>query len=541
MRHFLTLITLLAAIPAPCLTQVARPSQDAVWWSGAVCYEVFVRSFDDSDGDGIGDLRGLIERLDYINDGDPASQRDLGASCIWLMPISPSPSYHGYDITNYYDINREYGTMADFRRLVSEAHRRGIRILVDLVLNHVSSEHPYFKSALLDARSPYRDWFQWSPTQRRTRGWSVPTWHKVPARDEWYYGLFWQGMPDLNLANPAVTAEAQRIARFWLADVGVDGFRLDAVGHFFEDGEEPRNHPRGQAWLRDYAAAIRGIRADAFTIGEVWESMETTRGYYPDQLTAYFAFEAADSLVSAVRSGNGRGLIAMLDRMQRAFPAGRWGSFQRNHDQTRTMTEYAGDGARARLSATLLLTLPGIPFVYYGEEIGMTGSKQQGDPRLRTPMHWRRAPAAGFTRGLPWEPLASDSLTANVELMDPDEGSLLNHYRRLIHLRGRTPALGAAAEFIPFDTGNDAMLAFARREGGSVAVVVANLGDRRTTVPGLISAGGLLAAGSYTAQVLVGTVNAAPLRVRQDGRILGWVPVPSLGPLEAVVLELQSR
>jgi glycosidase len=283
------------------------------------------------------------------------------------------------------------------------------------------------------------------------------------------------------------------------------------------------------------------VRPGAFTVGEVWENLATTRGYYPDQLTAYFAFEAADSLVSAVRSGNGRGLIAMIDRMQRAFPAGRWGSFQRNHDQTRTMTEFAGDAARARLSATLLLTLPGIPFIYYGEELGMTGTKREGDPRLRTPMHWQLAPAAGFTRALPWEPLQPDSFTANVAVMEQDGGSLLNHYRRLIHLRAATPALGATAAFIPFDTGDDAVLAFARRDAGGTVVVVANLGATRVTVPGLRAAAGFLAPGSYSARVLVGAGNAAPLRVGRDGRMLGWVPVPSLGPRDALVLELQPR
>lgn len=446
------------------LTQagVARAQE---WWRDAVCYEIFVRSFADSDGDGVGDFRGLTGRLSHV--------QDLGATCIWLMPVAQSPSYHGYDVTNYFDVNRDYGTPEDFRALVAEARRRGIRVVADLVLNHMSSEHPFFKSAALDRRSPWRDWFLWSPTHRRSPNWQANTWHRLEGREEWYYGLFWQGMPDLNLANPAVTDEWRRVARFWLLDMGVDGFRFDAVGHFFEADDEPRNGPPVHAWLRDYAAYIRSLKRDAFTIGEVWDSIGMQRRYYPDQLDAYFAFHVADSLIAAVRTGSARGLVAILERVQRDFPAGRWGSFLRNHDQTRTMTEFRGDTARARLAATLLLTLPGIPFVYYGEEIGMTGDKP--DPRLRTPMHWERAPAAGFTRGTPWEPLAPDSFTANVAVMAADSNSLLHHYRRLIRLRRSTPALAAASPVRFLQSGSDSVLAFVRGTGSGAVTVRAEL------------------------------------------------------------------
>jgi glycosidase len=512
------------------------PTQEQEWWRNGVCYEVFVRSFFDSDGDGIGDLRGLVEKLDYINDGDPASQRDLGARCIWLMPIAQSPSYHGYDVTNYYEINRDYGTTQDFRRLVAEAHRRGIRVIVDLVLNHMSSEHPYFKSALLDTASPYREWFIWSPTQRQTRGWSVPTWHRVPGREEYYYGLFWHGMPDLNLAHPAVMTEAQRIARYWLEEMGADGFRLDAVGHFFEARDDPRHGPGTHEWLRDYAAYIGRVRPGAFTVGEVWDSIGAIRAYYPDQLAAYFAFQAADALVDAVRSGSSRGVLAVVERMQRDFPPGRWGSFLRNHDQTRTLTEFRGDLARAKLAATLLLTMPGIPFVYYGEEIGMTGDKP--DPRLRTPMHWAREPAAGFTRGQSWEPLQPDSFTANVEAQDGDPNSLLNLYRRLIHLRAARPALGAAAEFVPLQSGSDTVIAYLRRSAGEAVLALANLGGQRVAGAPLSSADAVLTPGRYVARPLLGRAPAASLTVTRDGRIRGWVPFAELVPLESHVLEL---
>ena len=508
------------------LSRQAAPGPE--WWREGVCYEIFVRSFQDSDGDGVGDFRGLISRLQYLS--------DLGVSCLWLMPIAESPSYHGYDVTNYYQVNRDYGSNEDFRQLMGEAHRRGIRVVVDLVLNHVSSEHPFFKSAQLYRDSPYRDWFLWSPTQRQTTGWSVPTWHRAENRDEYYYGLFWRGMPDLNLANPAVTEEAKKIARYWLTEMDVDGFRFDAVGLFFEDGDNPRNGPGTHPWLHDYAGYIRQVKPASFTVGEVWDSVETMRAYYPDQLDAYFAFPLADAVIDAARKGSSRTLLFQLDQIQRAFPKGRYGSFLRNHDQTRTMTELGGDTRRARLAATLLLTLPGVPFVYYGEEIGMTGAKP--DPRLRTPMHWSRQASMGFSTGVPWEPLQPDSLSANVEAQSSDPGSLLNLYRTLIRLRRSLSALGSTGDLVPLETGSDEVLAYFRRDGKTMAVVIANLGDRAIDGPKVSSARGTLSRGTYQVRSTLGRADASSLRIRGDGGMKNWIPVVTLEPLSAVVLEL---
>jgi len=179
------------------------------WRRGATCYEIFVRSFSDSDGDGIGDLRGLTEKLDYVNDGKPSTTRDLGAQCIWLMPVAESPSYHGYDATNYYEIEPDYGTNDDFKALVAQAHRRGIAVLVDMVLNHVSVDHPYFKEALGGPAAPHRSWFRWSATKPAESGpWGQEVWHTSPVRHEYYYGVFWHGMPDLDYETPAVRDDA---------------------------------------------------------------------------------------------------------------------------------------------------------------------------------------------------------------------------------------------------------------------------------------------------------------------------------------------
>jgi len=509
------------------------------WAHGGVCYEIFVRSFFDSDGDGVGDIPGLTKKLDYINDGNPATTRDLGANCIWLMPIAQSPSYHGYDVTNYYEVNRDYGTNADFKRFMSEAHRRGIRVLVDLVLNHSSSEHPYFQSALMDSTSPYRDWYIWSPVQKQNRNWGAPIWHRNPYREEYYYGLFWSGMPDLNLSNPKVKAEAEKVARYWLKDMNVDGFRLDAVAHFIEAGDTVMNASGNNPWLRDYEAAIKRIAPNSFTVGEVsYDTPDVILRYYPDQLDSYFTFQIANLLIDAVRKGSAAQLIPALAYSQKTFPPGRWSPFLRNHDQTRTMSELNGDFARAKVAASLLLTLPGFPFVYYGEEIGMTGNKP--DPRLRTPMHWKRARAAGFTTGMAWEPLQPDSMTANVEAQEADRSSLLNLYRRLINLRASNPALGYG-DFVPLATGNDQVAAYLRRKGNRNVVIVANLGTSRVSGLSLRSDAGVLARGTYSARSLSGGSTNTTLRVDDGGGITAWIPVPSLDALTVHIIEISKR
>jgi alpha-amylase len=519
--------------------QPATTAPPADWKHGAVCYEVFVRSFYDSDGDGIGDLTGLRQKLDYINDGDPRSTNDLGARCIWLMPVVASPSYHGYDATNYYRVNPQYGTNDDFKQLVAAAHRRGIRVLVDMVLNHVSNEHPLFKDALLNPGSPYRGWFRWSPTKPEIKGpWGQQVWHKSPVRDEYYYGVFWEGMPDLNYENPAVRAEANKIARFWLEDMGVDGFRLDAIPYLVEEGDKLSGTAATHSLLRDYERYVRSIAPRAFTVGEVWDSIGAVLPYYPDQLDAHFAFEVSDALLDAVRSGSASKLYPGYLRLQRSLPQERWSPFLRNHDQTRTLTFLQGDVARAKMAATLLLTLPGFPFVYYGEEIGMTGDKP--DPRLRTPMQWRRGPATGFTRGLPWEPLQPDSLTANVGAQDRDSTSLLNLYRRLIHLRAQNSAL-AGGELVPLTTSNDAVAAFIRRDAAKVVLVVANLGTAPIGDVALTSADQLLPAGSYSPRTLFGSGQAAPLTTRSNGSIRDYVPIRSLPAMTSYIFELVSR
>ena len=516
----------------------------ADWRRGATCYEVFVRSFHDSDGDGVGDLRGLTQKLDYINDGNPATDRDLGARCMWLMPVVESPSYHGYDATDYYRVDPEYGTNADFKAFAAAAHARGIAVLVDMVLNHVSNQHPFFRDASSGPGSAHRGWFRWSPSLPAEKGpWGQDVWHRSSALAEYYYGVFWVGMPDLNYDTPAVRDEAKKIATFWLGEMGADGFRLDAVPYLVEEGSRQIGTPGTHAFLREYAAHVRAVAPSAFTVGEVWDGIDRMLPYYPDQLESYFAFDLADSLVGAVRGGSAAWLLARVQRFQREVPSGRWSTFLRNHDQTRTLTAVGGKSvatspeavARAKLGVTMLLTLPGLPFIYYGEEIGMTGDKP--DERLRTPMQWDASPNAGFTRGTPWESLQPDWATTNVAAQEGDTASLLALHRTLIRLRTSNAAL-AGGGFAPLSTSDPGTAAYLRRDGDRAVLVIANLRTTAASGVALSSHDAVLAPGTYSAAGLLGGRAGASLSVGANGRITSYVPLGSVPPLTARLFEL---
>jgi alpha-amylase len=514
------------ATPAHSQTSSAGPA----WTRGAVCYEVFVRSFYDSNGDGIGDLKGLTSKLGYID--------SLGASCIWIMPIAKSPSYHGYDVADYYTVDPAYGTNADFQHLVAAAHRRGIKVIVDMVLNHSSSQHPYFQAALRDTASPYRSWYIFSPTDGGKGPWGAPAWRKSPVRDEYYYGLFSAEMPDLDYHNPAVRAEGKKIADYWLKEMGVDGFRLDAVQYLVEDGPCQRDCAGTHAYLHEYGAHIDSVSPGAYTVGEVWDNIGTILTYYPDQLSSYFMFPLADSLRLALQRGSAGGLLASYHQLQDSLPDWRWSPILSNHDGTRIMTSLGGDMARARVAATLLLTLPGLPYVYYGEEIGMTGDKP--DPRLRTPMQWKPGKGVGFTTGTAWESPQPDSATTNVAREETEPGSLLHLYRSLINLRRHNEAL-ATGRLVPLTTENTQVVAYLRRAGSHAVLVVANLGATPASDIWINSETGAMPPGRYPPRSLVGGPVSATFTVNADGRVQGYHPVGTLAPGQSLVLDLVRR
>jgi alpha-amylase len=527
-----------APIPITPAPTAAPFPLEAGWWDGAVCYQVFVRSFYDSDGDGIGDLQGLIQKLDYVNDGDPASRSDLGANCIWLMPIMTAASYHGYDTIDYYTVDPAYGTNDDFKQLVAEAEARGIKVIIDLVLNHTSTQHPWFQEALRDPASSYRDWYLWAEARPRYQGpWGQRVWHSSPLAAEYYYGIFWSEMPDLNYRNPEVTAEAYRISAFWLNEMGAAGFRMDAIRHLIELQAAQADTLETFAWLREYRQFLQAVAPEAFTIGEIFGADPATLApYYPDQLDHYFAFNLGEGIRIATNSGTASRYLAEVSATYNRLPYQRWAPFLTNHDQKRIMSELGNDPVKARLAALALLSLPGMPFVYYGEELGMLGVKP--DENLRTPMHWTREEFGGFTAGYPWRAPQPDYPVKNVMAQDADPDSLLNSYRELIHLHVQTPAL-ATGDYLPLTADDPGVAAFLRMAGDEAALVLINFSPEAATL-NLSLAQSPLTPGEYRLTTLFGAPPGAlaPLRVDAGGAITAQAPLNEMPAQSGFILRL---
>lgn len=529
-------------LPTPAPTITAAPTAtpfalQAGWWDNAVCYEIFVRSFYDSNGDGNGDLNGVIQKLDYINDGNPETTTDLGANCVWLMPIMEATSYHGYDVTDYYKVEQDYGTNDDFKRFVEEAHKRGIKVILDLVLNHTSVEHPWFKEAAANVDSPYRDWFLWSKDKPPYKSpWNEEAWHQSSARNEYYYGIFWKGMPDLNYRNPAVTEEAHKISAFWLNDMGADGFRLDAIKHLIENGKVQENTLETHAWLRDYRTFLEQTKPGAFTVGEIFgANTQTLAPYYPDQLDSYFYFDVGDKITSAANFGLALQYNLAIQNAVTKLPYQRFAPFLTNHDQNRIMSTLGDDVSKAKIAATALLTLPGMPFVYYGEEIGMLGQKP--DEKIRTPMQWSGEANGGFTAGKPWEDLQKNAAEVNVAAQDDDPNSLLNLYRKLIRLNTEQQAL-ATGDLVPLKTSDGSVGAFMRTTGSESILVVMNFGELEKPGITLSLESSPLAPGTYSLETLLGDGTATDMVIADGGSVNAYAPLPSFAPRTGYVFKL---
>ncbi len=382
-------------------------TQQDVWPNGTM-YEIFVQSFADSNGDGIGDINGMTSKLDYL--------QDLGIQGVWLMPISPSPSYHKYDVTDYYKVHPDYGTMDDFRNFVTEAHKRNIKVVIDFVINHTSSEHPWFLDAISSKNSKYRDYYVWanidsiqdqlSKKETTLDSDNITQWHKnaplpasrvggpdgqgeddaMPAgRQEYYYGFFWGGMPDLNYDNPLVRAEMIKAGTFWLQEVGVDGFRLDAARHIFPDDEAEKSH----AWWIEFGGAMRAVKPGVYMVGEVWGNAASV-GPYLKGLPSMFNFDFYHAINDLIKNEQNNGIVDTLIKTRELYqsiqPNYLDGTFVNNHDQNRLISNVNGSIAKSKLAFAILLTLPGTPYVYYGDEIGMLGKKP--DEMIREPFLW---------------------------------------------------------------------------------------------------------------------------------------------------------
>jgi alpha-amylase len=457
---------LLVALVACTTLQPTAPPWNHEWARGAVFYEIFVRSFADSDGDGVGDFNGMTAKLDYLD--------ELGIDGIWLMPMFESTSYHGYDTTDYDNVERDYGTNADFQRFLAEAHKRDIKVIVDLVLNHTGVEHPWFVESAGSPIAPKRDWYVWRATNP---GWKQPwggqyeSWH--PRNGAWYYGAFWGGMPDVNYRSEEAKAEMFRITRHWL-EQGVDGYRLDATRYLIETGPGET----GQADTREthqvlgeLSAEVRRVRPEAILVAENTVDLKTMATYFAE-MPMNFNFPLATAIVEGVKSGSAANIAATLREVNRLYPRGVIDTpFLTNHDHTRIATVLGNDRGKLRSAAAILLTLPGTPFVYYGEEVGLQNAPATNDEAKRTPMPWTAS--GGFTTGTPWHAYSPGLAAENVAAQLHDTGSLLTHYRKWIAARKGSAALSKGA-ITPLET-DARILAFVREARGERVLVVHNV------------------------------------------------------------------
>lgn len=495
--------------------QTCHPSAvydfETEWWNDAVFYEVFVRSFYDQSGDGIGDFKGLTQKLDYLNDGDPNTHDDLGITGIWLMPMMKSPSYHGYDVEDYYAMEPDYGTMADFDEFLSAAHARGIKVIIDLVMNHSSSQHPWFTQSA-NNQNGYRDWYVWADDNPGTIGpWGQGVWH--PRNGDYYYGLFWGGMPDLNFTHPPVKEEMFNIVKFWL-DKGVDGYRLDAIKYLVEEGNVLENTSQTLEILEEFNEVYKTHSPDAFTVGEVWSSTQSILPYIQnDRLDVCFEFVLAEAILYAVNNENPAGLENQLQTIQHSYPMLQYATFLTNHDNNRVLSTLGTSPEKMKLAASIYLTLPGIPFVYYGEEIGLTGT---GDHlNIRRPMHWTDGSHAGFSSVTPWQSLGNNYLTNNVADMDADPNSILRHYKNLIRIRNEQTALRRGQTLL-LEHNNSRVFSFARIHQDEAVLVVSNTGTSVVN-PALSLSLSALPAGEYFITELLGNQAFGKITINTEG------------------------
>jgi alpha-glucosidase len=487
-----------------------------LWWQRGIVYQVYPRSYQDTDGDGVGDLRGITQRLDHL--------RWLGVDAIWLSPIYPSPmADFGYDVADYTDVDPLFGTLADFDQFVGEAHSRGLKVIMDFVPNHSSSEHPWFKESRASRDSPKRDWYIWKdpapdggPPTNWLSNFGGPGWTLDERTDQYYYHAFLPEQPDLNWRNPEVVEAMLGALRFWL-ERGVDGFRIDVIWHVIKD-DQFRDNPPNPDWeeggdpfhqlvplytadrpeVHDVIVRMRQLfdqYSERVMIGEIYLPVERLVSYYGTDLSGVhlpFNFQLIKAEWDAEHIGR------LIEEYEGALPEGGWPNWVLgNHDQHRIASRVGAD--QARVAAMMLLTLRGTPTIYYGDEIGMVDvpippdrvedpleknvpGKGLGRDPERTPMQWSAEPNAGFTEGRPWLPIAADYERVNVEAQRTDSRSMLALYRRLIDLRRGEPALEIGRYQHVAASGN--VLAYRRtaREGEAAFLIALNFGGRGEVV-----------------------------------------------------------
>ena len=418
------------------------------------------------------------------------------------------------------------------------AHKRGIRIIVDLVMNHTSSEHPWFLASQ-DPASEQRDWYIWAdenPNYRGPDGQVV--WHSNPGG--FYYGVFWSGMPDLNFENPDTTAAIYEAAQFWLEEMNVDGFRLDAIKFMVEEGQGQQNTRSTHNWLEDFYTFYKGVDANAFTVGEAWTGTQQVVEYTGDEVDIAFQFFLAEDIINSAGAGLSSIFLETQQEVYDSFPANQYATFITNHDQNRVMSQLRGDEGQARLAASILLTGTGVPFIYYGEEIGMTGVKPDED--IRRPMQWAsNGPNVGFTEGTPWRPASDDFPAVSVQRQDDDPDSLLNHYRALIQLRNQHEAL-RVGDWILVEANSGRLYTFLRHTENETILVIINFNRNPVQADdySLELASGPLGSGVTAVSLYGDSVTIAP-ETNSDGGFSGYIPLSEIPPQSVHIIQLASN
>jgi alpha-amylase len=451
-------------------TSYATQPANNSWIQNSVFYEIFVRSFQDSNGDGIGDLNGVTSRLDYL--------QSLGVRGLWLMPIYESPTYHGYDTVDYRKINPDYGTMADFKNLLQEAHRREIHVILDIALNHTSTLAPQFQTELTTAPKNEDAWYLWF--QKTISPWvGLGKWYEV-SPDRLYYSSFSKGMPDLNWYNPAVRQELSSILHYW-SDIGVDGFRLDAARYYVKGPHGESDTIETHNYIRDFVQSLKKDFSSTMFVGEIWADSKVISTYVNsgDQLDLAFNFPVAFGLTASLKKETAADFLAGAKSV--AYDVKTPDSlapFVTNHDMIRIATEVGGDANKLKLAAMTILSLPGTPFVYYGEEIGLPNGPGIDDRQKRTPMQWDASSNFGFSSGKPWFSFADDNFKQSVAGESADGNSVLQTYKKWIHFRNSDRVL-QSGDFKLLKASNANVASFVRTLGDVREVVVLNFSSQK--------------------------------------------------------------
>ncbi len=519
----------------------AGAKNQTYWWNDQVFYQVFVRSFFDANGNGVGDFTGLMQKLDYLNSGNPLTKNDLGVTALWLMPIMQSPSYHGYDVTDYKTIEQDYGTNATFKTFLDSAHARGIKVVIDLVLNHTSDQHPWFQNSKTSSSATYRDWYIWKSTNPGFKGpWGETVW--FGSGGSYYYGVFTNTMPDLNYKNPKVKSEVAGIVDFWLDTMKVDGFRLDGARYLVEDSTIIADAPSNLSYWREFRNHYKGENPNAMTVGEVWTKTSEVIPYVDGTgLDICFEFDAATNIISSIIAGNPSGIRDHMNNVvTKSYPFLQYATFLTNHDQTRIYSQLNSNLNNSKLAASLLLTFPGVPFLYYGEELAMASGSD--DPSRRTPMQWTNGSNAGFTTGNPWEAVGSNYTTHNVQTMNADSTSILNWYKKLIRIREQHPSLRRGA-YLQMSGTNTNIYAFGRcynnDSNQELIIPIHNFTAATVSNPTISYSGSSLSGcrpGTYTLIDLVTNQTAGQFNILSDGSMT-LTPSVSIAPQGTAILK----